>query len=240
MSDGGAEATTQETPKPSRRKRNWGIALGVLVVLLSLDWAAHAAGFIRPGNEMGGSTAMDMNTPKGASLGSAQYPYAVGDPGVGAQAPAIKLKSTAGGTFDLGAAESQGDVLIYFQEGLSCQPCWDQIVAIQQNQSAFEALGITTIVSVTTDPYGQLQQKASDEQLTIPVLADENGSVSDTYQALRYGRSDMGVTPGDTFILVGKDGKIKWRADYGGPPKHTMQLPVDQLLADLKAGVGRA
>ena len=40
---------------------------------------------------------------------------------------------------------------------------------------------------------------------------------------------------GHTFLLVAPDGTITWRADYGGAPKYTMFLPVDRVLADLKA-----
>ena len=180
--------------------------------------------------------AMDMGTANQATLGSSQYPYAVGSPGVGQPAPEIRLKSTAGGTFDLASYKGEGPVLLYFQEGLTCQPCWDQIVAIQKQLSSFHQLGISTIVSITNDPLGQLQQKATDEGLTIPVLADEDGSASNRYEALRYGMM-MGMNPGHSFILVGRDGLIKWRADYGGPPKYTMYLPVDQLLHDMEQGL---
>ena len=41
---------------------------------------------------------------------------------------------------------------------------------------------------------------------------------------------------GHTFILVGPDGVIRWRADYGGKPKYIMFLPTASLLADMKAG----
>lgn len=41
---------------------------------------------------------------------------------------------------------------------------------------------------------------------------------------------------GHSFVLVGPDGKIQWRADYGGAPKYTMYVPADTILADLKAG----
>jgi hypothetical protein len=41
---------------------------------------------------------------------------------------------------------------------------------------------------------------------------------------------------GHTFVLVGPDGRIRWRADYGGPPKYIMFLPTTTLLADIRAG----
>jgi len=43
---------------------------------------------------------------------------------------------------------------------------------------------------------------------------------------------------GHSFMLVGPDGKIRWRADYGGAPTYTMHLPVDRMLADMRQMMG--
>ena len=46
---------------------------------------------------------------------------------------------------------------------------------------------------------------------------------------------------GDDEVAMSVDpenGKILWRADYGGAPKYTMFVPVDVLLAQLKARTG--
>ena len=68
--------------------------------------------------------------------------------------------------------------------------------------------------------------------LTIPVLSDPSLATSQQYHANSYGM--MGASrDGHTFILVGPDGTIRWRADYGGAPKYTMFLPTDKMLADL-------
>jgi peroxiredoxin len=247
----GRTARAARIEHPERRKpltrsqqslRTWGIAGLVIALIIGIGYAIYATGLLAStslGSAAGKNPnmAMDMGTPKSADHGSSQYPYAIGDPAVGAVAPTFNLKSTLGGTFDLSSYAGNQQVLLYFQEGLTCQPCWDQIVAIQKDTPAFHALGIDTIVSITNDPYDQLKQKANDEGLTIPVLADENGAVSNLYTALRYGMM-MGMNPGHTFILVGTDGRIRWRADYGGPPKYTMYLPPAALLNDLKQGLG--
>jgi hypothetical protein len=34
-------------------------------------------------------------------------------------------------------------------------------------------------------------------------------------------------------VLVGADGVIRWRADYGGAPDYTMYLPPQKMLADM-------
>jgi peroxiredoxin len=173
-----------------------------------------------------------------ASGSGGAYPYAVGSPSPGQQAAPVRLPATTGGTFDLAGHRGKEAVLLYFQEGLTCQPCWDQIAAIQKDRAKFSALGIGPIVSITTDRLDLITQKAKDDSLSIPVLADEDGRVSDAYDARSYGM--MGHDrDGHTFVLVGKNGRILWRADYGGAPKYTMFVPDDVLLAQLKAGIKR-
>jgi peroxiredoxin len=162
--------------------------------------------------------------------------FQVGQPATGADAPAIQLASTAGGQFDL-AAQQGKTVLLYFQEGVSCQPCWDQIRDIEAGEARFKALGIDEVVSITGNPLTDIRQKVSDEGLRTPVLADPDLAVSKTYHANSFGMMGTGAD-GHTFIVVGPDGKIRWRADYGGAPNYTMYVPVDQLVADLRAGLG--
>jgi len=174
-----------------------------------------------------------------ASHGSSAYPYAVGSPGPGDPAPPLRLPSTSGGTFDLASYHGKAQVLLYFQEGLTCQPCWDQLQAIQKDLPKFRALGVGLIVSITTDPVDQIQQKVKDEGITIPVLADVGASYSSpsAWGTNRYQMQMMGERNGHSFILVGKNGRIRWRADYGGAPKYTMFVPDDRLLADLRQGM---
>jgi peroxiredoxin len=160
--------------------------------------------------------------------------YAVGDPGPGAPAPAFDLASSTGGRLSLSALRGS-TVLLYFQEGLTCQPCWDQLRALESDANAVKAAGIDRVVSITTDPVNLIKQKVADDGLTTTVLSDPDLAVSRAYHANDYGM--MGTSrDGHTFILVGPDGMIRWRADYGGAPNYTMFVPVDKLLAQLKAG----
>ena len=60
-------------------------------------------------------------------------------------------------------------------------------------------------------------------------------AVSRQYSTNQYGM--MGDSRnGHSFVLVGPTGDIQWRADYGGAPDYTMYIPVEQLMADLRAG----
>ena len=208
---GTTKRKTSPSPRPSPRRSSIVVplvGLAIAGVLLAIYLANHSS-----------------------SISSAAYSYQVGVPGPGQPAPAVHLAATDGSTFDLGN-ESGKTVLLYFQEGVGCEPCWNQITDIQRLRASFTAAHIDDIVSITTDPMDALRQKTADEHVTIPVLSDSGLSVSKAYNANRYGMMGMGAD-GHTFVLVGPDGRIRWRADYGGAPNYTMYVPVDRLLADL-------
>lgn len=172
----------------------------------------------------------------GEGTGTAsKYAFTVGYPGPGQPAPPITPPATRGGTFEL-ASKHGTTVLLFFQEGLTCQPCWDQLKDIERQAGRFRALGIDEIVSVTTNPLEALRQKVGDEGISSPVLSDANARVSSLYGANHYGMMGTG-RDGHSFVVVGPDGRIRWRADYGGPPNYTMYLPVDSLVADLRKGL---
>jgi len=161
--------------------------------------------------------------------------YTVGNPGPGSPAPPVRLPMTSGSTFDLAAYRGQR-VLIYFQEGVTCQPCWTQLQGIDANLAGFRALGINKVASIAIDPASALRTMAASNNITTPVLADSTGVVSDAYHANDYGMMGTGED-GHSFVLVGRSGMILWRADFGGSPNYTMYVPVWQLLSDLRAGL---
>lgn len=199
------------------RSRAWNVAWALLVVVavggLYLLYSASGDG---------------QGSPSAAASG---YVHVSGEPGAGEMAPAFTLPASTGGEVSL--ADYRGrSVLLYFQEGLMCQPCWDQIRDLEQNEAALTAAGVDEVVSITTDPVDLVARKMADEGLSTPVLSDPTLSVSRAYETNEYGM--MGTTRnGHSFILVGPDGEITWRADYGGAPDYTMFLPTEKMLADL-------
>lgn len=167
--------------------------------------------------------------------GAAERPldYDVGSPGVGEAAPDFELPSVTGERYRLAERRGQ-NVLLYFHEGLGCAPCWQQVFDVQRDLERFEGIGVGEVVAISLDPLAAQAQHAQVNGVTLPILADEDRFVSQAYDALSYGMMG-GATPGHTFILVGADGVIRWRADYGGPPKFTMYVPDETLLAELRA-----
>lgn len=170
--------------------------------------------------------------------GAGEYAFEVGTPGPGEPAPEFTLTTTEGDEFDLGALRGRR-VLLYFQEGIGCQPCWDQLTDIEPRFDEFKALGIDEIATITTDPPDLLAQKVADEGITTPVMTDLNLTVSDDYSTPDYRMAGMSESfNGHSFLLVDEEGTVEWRADYGGPTTgNTMYVPVDNLLADIEEGM---
>lgn len=160
------------------------------------------------------------------------FPYEVADPAAGAVAPDFTLPSTQGGVVSLSDYVGK-TVLLFFHEGIGCQPCWDQIRDLEKDQIKLKSAGIDQLLTITSGPTRLIAQKMNDDGLTAIALGDTNLEVSKIYNANKYGM--MGDSRnGHSFILVGPDGMIDWRADYGGPPKYTMYVPVKNLLEDMK------
>lgn len=204
--------------KPARRQRSRGWIWGAIAVVAVLGVLFAV---FRGNNSDAGSA-------------GGQGSYQVGSPGIGQQAPGFTLPATTGGQVSLAALHGK-TVLLYFQEGIGCEPCWTQLKDLEKDADAVRAAGVDEIVSITTQPVNLLTQKAHDEGIDTPVLADTSLAVSKAYHANQYGMMGDSMD-GHSFVLVGPDGTIEWRADYGGAPKYTMYVPVNQLLTALKAG----
>ncbi|QRM35298.1 peroxiredoxin [Microvirga sp. VF16] len=207
-----AKASLAKRPPWGLSKRAFAISAVAVLALAALYW-----------------------TNAGSAAG--KFNFQVGRPGPGELAPPIRLGSPTFGTFNL--ADYRGKtVLLYFQEGLMCPPCWEQIKDIERNIKQFQDLHIEQIVSVTTDPAELLQKQKATYKIDTPVLSDPDLAVSRAYSTNKYGMMG-GTHNGHSFIVVGPDGRIQWRADYGGAPDYTMFVPAKNLLADLRRGLGK-
>lgn len=108
----------------------------------------------------------------------------------------------------------------------------DQIVDLEGSQ-AFQALD-AQLVSIAIDPLPQLAQAAKQWNISTSLLSDEGSRVSARYGVLQWAMGNG--EPGHTFVLVGKDGKIKWIRDYGAPQNGgLMYVPVDELVREIHA-----
>lgn len=175
---------------------------------------------------------------------------------LGTKAPDFTLPSTTGKSISLSDYRGKKNVLLYFQEGVMCDPCWQQTLDIQKVYDKFQSKGIE-LLTITVDPLNALTKNAQKFGITLPVLADENLKVSTAYDVLKDSMHP-GSRPGHTFVLVDKEGNIVWRKAYFlasgstkmtmkmgsqvmtmdmgmdmGTPDSVMYLPVERLLADM-------
>ena len=211
----GAKPPIPATPQRSFGVMWWLVPLSIVVILFGLYGVFSSA-----------------TTSKNSGASST---YDIGRPAKGEAAPAFTLLDNAGRQISLNDYRGK-NVLLYFQEGLTCPPCWDQMSVLEKQPQQLKTAGIDAVVSITTDPVDLIARKVNDLRLTTPVLSDPTMAISRKYQANRFGM--MGNSrDGHTFILVGPEGKILWRADYGGPPTYTMFVPVERLLKDLRASL---
>ena len=156
--------------------------------------------------------------------------------GVGSVAPNFSLPSTAGGTFRLSDYRGKANVLLFFNEGLSCQPCLAQMQSLDALNSEFKSLNIV-VISITGD---SLQTLTDWTQWSGPkdgmVLSDQGLQTSRMYGMLGSDVSMMpGTAPGHSFVLVNEKGVIVWRHDYG---PYNMNVPNDEVIAAVKRALG--
>lgn len=226
---GGTKAprsTKGDTGQAPGRTGKGPIIGGIVIVLLAIGglyWIFDSQNKPDP-------TSASESTNMSAASG---YKHAVGEPGPGEAAPDFTLASSKGGTLSL--SDLRGEtVLLYFQGGLMCQPCFDQLTDLEDNNDALREAGIDRIISISHDPVDLLARKGSDMGLSTPLLSDPDMEAIRAYDANSYGMMG-GSAAGHSFVLVDPEGTITWRADYGGAPDYTMFLPTEAMLTDLEA-----
>jgi peroxiredoxin len=151
--------------------------------------------------------------------------------GVGSMAPDFTLPATNGETFTLSSYRGKSNVLLLLDEGLSCQPCLQQMHDLDELNSQLGGMNVL-VVSITPDNLGQLQSWASSygPQYGL-LLSDANQAAFNLYHPVGSG----GTMMTHTFILVNEAGVIVWRQDYG---PGTMYVQNSEILADVKSALG--
>ncbi len=155
---------------------------------------------------------------------------------VGRTAPDFTLSSTNGTSFTLSADRGHTNVLLFFNEGLSCYPCLQQMISLDQDANEFHQQGVT-IVQITGNSLSDLTTWARSSGIAhTMILADPTLKVSNAYDTTGASVSMMpGVAPGHSFFLVDRSGTVLWRADYGPTD---MSVPDSQILQAVVTALG--
>jgi peroxiredoxin len=153
------------------------------------------------------------------------YRYKIGSPGPGAIAPNLELRSTAGRSFNLASQHGKQRVLLVFERF----PNRNQIRALHKDARRFRGVGIGSIVVVVAHQVDEAARLNS-SPVSTSVLIDPGGTASSRYSTGEASQA---------FVLVGKDGRIVWRADYAKSDTAARTIPVDVLLDQLTTAARR-
>lgn len=145
---------------------------------------------------------------------------------IGDAAPAFELQDQHGETVSL--AEFEGQVVVYFYPRADTPGCTTEACSFRDRWEEFESRGID-VIGISDDPVEDLTDFATEYDLPITLLSDEDGAVASAYDS--YGEKSMfGNTFDGVFrnTYVVEDSKIVAVYEGVDPEGH-----ADEILADL-------
>jgi peroxiredoxin Q/BCP len=128
-------------------------------------------------------------------------------------APEVNLHRDGGEMLNLADFRPNGVVLFFYPKA-STPGCTKESIGFSEAQAEFQALGYD-IVGISKDPVKAQDKFVEKQSLTVPLLSDENGTVSEDFGVWKeksmYGKTYMGIER-STFLING-DGQVvrEWR-----------------------------
>lgn len=145
----------------------------------------------------------------------------------GSQAPDFSLPSTSGTSISL--ADYKGKhVLLFFNEGVMCSPCWQEISRLERFKDDFDKLN-AAIIPISVDDQKTWDPILKEEKITTPILIDTDRKVTALYKALGTPSSMHDDRAGHTYIHITPDEKIHSSADFPN-----MNVPTNELIEHIK------
>jgi len=141
----------------------------------------------------------------------------------GSVAPEFSLPSTIGRNISLSDYKGK-HVFLFFNEGVMCAPCWQEISRFERYKDDFENLN-AVIVPISVDDQPTWDPILKEERITTPILIDTDRKVTSLYKALGTPSSMHDDRAGHTYIHINTDGKIHSSADFPN-----MNVPTNELL----------
>ena len=124
-------------------------------------------------------------------------------PDVGDKAPDFTLPSTKG-EITLSKKVKDGPVLLVFYPGDDTPVCTKQLCNYRDNLEAFSGLGIQ-VIAINPQSEESHRKFADKHSLPFPIVANAK-EVCKEYGALNF----LGMAK-RALVLIGRDGRIKWR-----------------------------
>ena len=149
---------------------------------------------------------------------------------IGAPLPEFDLPRDGGGSIKRSDLAGKAIVMFFYPRD-NTPGCTKESIEFTTNQGAFEALGVS-VLGVSKDSVKSHDKFVEKQNLTIPLLSDENGTLCEDCgvwtEKSMYGKKFMGIER--TTILTNSEHKIVqiWRKVK--VPDH-----VDTVLAEAKS-----
>lgn len=145
-------------------------------------------------------------------------------------APDFTLPVTGGG--DVTLSDLKGTpVVLFFYPRDDTPGCTKESIGFSASLADFEAAG-AKVYGISRDSMAKHDKFAAKHDLTVPLLSDEQGAVTEAYgvwvEKSMYGKTSMGIER--STYLIGADGKIArvWR-------KVKVPGHVDEVLEAVRA-----
>lgn len=132
---------------------------------------------------------------------------------VGSTAPSFSAQDVLTGNQISSQQLAGKNVLYFFSSGSSCQACLVQAQALQRDERKIADAHMQLVV-VTNDDVSTLVSSAQGYHLHSPLIADPDGTLTNTFGAVGGGM-DMGPNMADhSFILVDRAGEVRFHKDF--------------------------
>ena len=128
-------------------------------------------------------------------------------------APDFTLPSTGGSDVTLSALQG-APVVLFFYPRDDTPGCTKESIGFSESLSDFDAAG-AKVFGISRDTMAKHDKFVAKHDLTVPLLSDEEGAVTEAYgvwvEKNMYGKKSMGIER--ATYLMGSDGKIAqvWR-----------------------------
>jgi thioredoxin-dependent peroxiredoxin len=126
----------------------------------------------------------------------------------GAVAPDFTLKDSSGQDVSLSSGRG-ANTIVYFYPAASTPGCTKEACDFRDNLASFTAAGYR-VLGISPDPVEKLAAFAAKEDLSFPLLSDQDHAVAEAYGAWgekkNYGRTYEGLIR--STVVIDPDGKV--------------------------------
>ncbi|WP_273128182.1 peroxiredoxin family protein [Bacillus weihaiensis] len=159
------------------------------------------------------------------------------------QIPNFSLPSANGEQFSYEAHKEKHKAwhLIIFFRGAWCPVCVQELKDLEENKSYFESKNVH-FVTISTDELANLENLVKENNLSFPVLADENLEALKSFGVFYHGEDapyeDHGAHGEPAYFLVDEEGKLlyqqKQTSPFGRPTTTELRKIVQYIGKNLK------